>query len=296
MNQTETGGKVVVGVDGSPGSQAAAAWALDEARRRDAELETVFAFTMPTFAYSAPGFVPPDSEAIEMEGNDLIEQALSLVSAGSDVKMHSRVGNGRPEELLREVAREPDVRLLVVGRRGHGDLAELVLGSVSHRLSHHAPVPLVIVPGAEADNAAPSLKNRIVVGVDGSPGADVALVWAAQEARIRGATLEVVVSWSASRAVFPTRFPVGGSVEVALRQAAQKIADQAVSGVDVPGVRVEAKVLEGGASRVLIERAEDADLLVVGRRGLNRAQEVLLGSVSHACIHHSPVPIGVIPQ
>jgi nucleotide-binding universal stress UspA family protein len=296
MDQNERGGKVVVGVDGSPGSLDAAAWALDEARRRDAELETVFAFVMPTFAYSAPGFVLPDPEAVELEGNDLIEQALSLVSAGSDIKMLSRVCNGRPEDVLRVVAQEPDVRLLVVGRRGHGDLAELVLGSVSHRLSHHAPTPLVIVPTAAADKPAAPPKNRIVVGVDGSPGADVALDWAAQEAQIRCATLEVVASWSASRAVFPTRFPVRASLEVTLHDAAQKLADQGVSRVEVAGLRVEPKVLEGGASSVLIERAQDADLLVVGRRGLNRAQEFLLGSVSHACIHHSPVPIAVIPH
>jgi nucleotide-binding universal stress UspA family protein len=294
MDQNERGGKVVVGVDGSPGSRDAAAWALDEARRRDAELETVFAFVMPTFAYSAPGFVPPDPESIELEGNDLIEQALSLVSAGSDIKMHSRVCNGRPEDVLCQVAQEPDVRLLVVGRRGHGDLAELVLGSVSHRLSHHAPIPLVIVPRAEADKPPAPTKNRIVVGVDGSAAADAALEWAAQEAQIRGATLEVTVSWSASRAVFPTRFPIGRSLEMTLHDAAQELADQAVSKVAVPGLRVESEVLEGGASSVLIERAKDADLLVVGRRGLNRAQEFLMGSVSHACIHHSPVPIAVI--
>jgi nucleotide-binding universal stress UspA family protein len=295
MDQNERGGKVVVGVDSSPGSRDAAAWALDEARRRDAELETVFAFTMPTFAYTA-GFVPPDPETVELEGNDLIEQALSLVSVGSDIKMHSRVCSGRPEDVLCDVAKEPDVRLLVVGRRGHGDLAELLLGSVSHRLSHHAPTPLVIVPRAEADGLAAPLKNRIVVGVDGSPAADVALDWAAREAQIRGATLEVVVSWSASRAVFPTRFPVGGSLEMTLREAAQELADQAVSKAEVPGLRIEPRVIEGGASSVLIERAKDADLLVVGRRGLNRAQEFLLGSVSHACIHHSPVPIAVIPH
>jgi nucleotide-binding universal stress UspA family protein len=140
------------------------------------------------------------------------------------------------------------------------------------------------------------LKNRLVVGVDGSPAAEVALEWAAHEAQIRGATLEVVVSWSASRAAFPTRFPVGRSLEVTLHEGAQELADQAVSKVEDAGLRVEPKTVEGGASSVLIERAKDADLLVVGRRGLNRAQEFLLGSVSHACIHHSPVPIAVIPH
>jgi nucleotide-binding universal stress UspA family protein len=64
----------------------------------------------------------------------------------------------------------------------------------------------------------------------------------------------------------------------------------------VPGVAIEPRVVRGEASTVLIERAKEADLLVVGRRGLNRAKEVLLGSVSHACAHHSPVPVALIPH
>jgi nucleotide-binding universal stress UspA family protein len=290
MDQNEPGGRIVVGVDGSAGSRAAAAWALDEAARRGAEVEAVYAWALPTFAYSAPELMVPEPARVEAEGNALLEQALALVSATTHVKVRSRVEDGRPFEILRRIADEPDVRMLVVGSRGHGDLAELVLGSVSHALSHHSPKPLVIVPKADSD--AP--RGRIVVGVDGSPGAAAALEWAAQEARLRGATLEVVVAWSVSKAAFPTRFPMRAPVEGEMQRLAQDILDRALADMGDPGVLVEGKVLPGGASTVLINRSHDADLLVVGTRGLNRTKEALLGSVSHACIHHTHAPIAII--
>jgi nucleotide-binding universal stress UspA family protein len=294
MNQSELGGKIVVGVDGSPGSRAAAAWAFDEGARRDAEVETVYAWAMPTLAYSAPELMVPDPDHVEAEGNALIEQSLALVSATTEVKMHSRVEYGRPVDVLRHVAAEPGVRMLVVGSRGHGDLTELVLGSVSHALAHHAPTALVIVPKGSGEVTGLPLKGRILVGVDGSPEADAALAWAVQEARIRGAILEVVVAWSVRKAVFPTRFPMHGPQEPEMQQLAQMILDKAVADLGDAGVLVEAKVLPGDAPTVLVNRSRDADLLVVGTRALNRAREALLGSVSHACTHHTRAPIAII--
>jgi nucleotide-binding universal stress UspA family protein len=132
--------------------------------------------------------------------------------------------------------------------------------------------------------------------MDGSPTSAAALDWAAHEAQARRATLDVVVGWSALRAVFPTRGPIPRSVLLTLQEAAQKVAEQAVSTVDIPELSVETKVLEGGASSVLLECAREADLLVVGRRGLSRAKEVLVGSVSHACIHHSRIPVVIVPH
>jgi nucleotide-binding universal stress UspA family protein len=293
MDNNERGGRIVVGVDGSPGSTAATAWALDEAGRRDAALETVYAWALPTFAYSAPEFVDPDPDRVEAEGLALIDQALALVSATSAVKIHSRVENGRAFGVLCRIADEPDVRMLVVGSRGHGDLAELVLGSVSHALSHHAPAPLVIVPRVNGDQDSPP-KGRVVVGVDGSPIAAAALRWAAREARLRGATLEVIVAWSTSKAVFPTRFSIRAPLEQDMQQHAQDILDRALEELGDPGVPVEGKVLRGGASTVLINRSREADMLVVGTRGRGRAKEALLGSVSHACTHHTHAPIAIV--
>jgi nucleotide-binding universal stress UspA family protein len=169
-----------------------------------------------------------------------------------------------------------------------------LLGSVSHALSHHAPAPLVIVPGVKAGAPDSPPKGRVVVGVDGSPGAAAALTWAAREAYLRGAILEVIVAWSTSKAVFPTRFSMRAPLEQEMQQLAQEILDRALGELGDPGVPIEGKVLRGGASTVLINRSREADLLVVGTRGLNRAKEALLGSVSHACTHHAHAPIAII--
>jgi nucleotide-binding universal stress UspA family protein len=201
------------------------------------------------------------------------------------------VYEGRPADVLRRAASEPDVRLLVVGRRGHGELAGLVLGSVSHDLSHRSPKPLVIVPKAEGSDVGSPPKGRIVVGVDGSADADAALQWAAQEAEFRGATLEVVAAWSA-----PARIPLRKKADLNLADMAQQVLDKAVAQVGSLGLQVEHRVLEGGAGPVLSERTDDADLLVVGHRGLSRAKEALLGSVSHHVTHHSRAPVAIIPS
>jgi nucleotide-binding universal stress UspA family protein len=294
MVESPRGGRIVVGVDGSAGSQGAAAWAVDEAAYRDAEVEAVYAWAMPMLAYSAPEFIEPDPDRIEADSTAQIEQALALVAATTSVKIRSRVEMGRPVDTLCGIANEPDVRMVVVGSRGHGDLTELLLGSVSRGLAHRVSTPLVIVPRSAEDRTRCGPKGRILVGVDGSPEAAAALDWAAHEASLRGAALEVVVAWSVSKAVFPTRFPMRAPVEAEMEQLARNILDQALAGLHATGVTVEGKVLRGSASTVLVNRSAEADLLVVGTRGLNRAKEAILGSVSHACTHHTHAPIAII--
>jgi nucleotide-binding universal stress UspA family protein len=135
-----------------------------------------------------------------------------------------------------------------------------------------------------------------VVGVDGSPEAQAALRWAAFEAQVRSATLEVVVVWSVSSVVFPTRVPIPGSVELQLHKEAQDVLDHALARLEATDLAIEPKVLRGDAASVLNHRADAADLLVVGRRGVGRAREVLVGSVGHACIHNSASPVAIIPH
>jgi nucleotide-binding universal stress UspA family protein len=83
-------------------------------------------------------------------------------------------------------------------------------------------------------------------------------------------------------------------VEQDMQQHAQDILDRALEELGDPGVPVEGKVLRGGASTVLINRSREADLLVVGTRGRGRAKEALLGSVSHACTHHTHAPVAIV--
>jgi nucleotide-binding universal stress UspA family protein len=291
VDQGQPGGRIVAGMDGSPGGAAAVIWAIDEAAHRGAEVEAAYGWQIPALAYEGPAFEDIDRETLEAEGVRLLEEALALAPPPPGVPVGSRVYEGRPADVLRRAADEPDVVLLVVGRRGHGELAGLVLGSVSHELSHRSPKPLVIVPKVEDSDVGSPPEGRVLVGVDGSAGGDAALQWAAQEAQFRGATLEVVTAWSA-----PARIPLRKKADLNFADVARQVLDKAVAQVGGPGLEIDGRVLEGGAGPVLAERSENADLLVVGHRGLSRAKEALLGSVSHHAVHHSRAPVAIIPS
>ena len=145
----------------------------------------------------------------------------------------------------------------------------------------------------------------IVVGVDGSEGARAALEWAAAEARLRGVRLRAVHAWHLPAAAYGSGGfvpPVGGGWEDDLEAAAKaglaKTLGDAAGILD--GIEVEQRVAEGSAAVVLTEAAEDADLLVIGSRGLGGFKELLLGSVGHQVAQRSPCPAvivrGRVPQ
>lgn len=138
----------------------------------------------------------------------------------------------------------------------------------------------------------------IVVGVDGSEGAKAALRWAIEEARLRHATVDAVYAWP---------FPYGAAgfgwaptfdqdFLDEMRRAAESALSACVS--DVTGgredVEVTQRAIEGAPAEVLLERAEGADLLVVGSRGHGGFKELVLGSVGHQCALHAPCPVVIV--
>jgi len=137
---------IVVGVDGSPGSVNALAFALGEARVRNADVKAVMAWHIPLAVYGnglAPAMVGP--EEFEKGAQAALEQALEEASvAQSGVSVTSVVREGQAADVLVEEARDAD--LLVVGSRGLGGFRGLLLGSVSQQCAHHAACPVAIVP------------------------------------------------------------------------------------------------------------------------------------------------------
>jgi nucleotide-binding universal stress UspA family protein len=137
--------------------------------------------------------------------------------------------------------------------------------------------------------------ERIVVGIDGSPGARAALRWAVVEARAHGARLTAVHAWSVPAG------PIGldGNALItyqAYEEAARAVLDDVVGSTYVRGLvaPIEPVLREGGAAHVLVEAAKDADLLVVGSRGHGGFGALMLGSVGNQCTHHAPCPVVVV--
>jgi nucleotide-binding universal stress UspA family protein len=147
--------------------------------------------------------------------------------------------------------------------------------------------------------------TRIVVGVDGSDESRTALRWAANEARIRGAELEVVYVYDDTpaheRYANPYGFvsvPPSDDIE---RQRASSHAQGLVERMAAePEVSRDVEVLalaiqDRRPARALVEHAKDADLLVVGSRGRGGFGGLVLGSVSQQCAHHASCPLTIVP-
>ena len=136
--------------------------------------------------------------------------------------------------------------------------------------------------------------GRIVVGVDSSQTSLKALRWALEEARLRGAELELVHA-------FPRPELVGMTMVVTLpsddelRAASEQVITEALAAVGGAGdVTVSQRVGAGGPASVLVEAAKDAELLVLGSRGLGGFRGMLLGSVTQQVVAHAPCPVVVI--
>src|SRR5579862_1099383 len=138
----------------------------------------------------------------------------------------------------------------------------------------------------------PDHQRRIVVGVDGSEPSRLALQWAAQEARLRDASLEVVTAWHIPAQLSSPAVPM---VDIDFEAIAKQTLAEEISTVlgPDPGELVQ-HIVNGHAARVLIDLSKDAELLVVGSRGLGEFTGTLLGSVSRHCTTHAHCSVVVV--
>ncbi|MGP4115517.1 universal stress protein [Streptomyces sp. 4N509B] len=265
------GNLVVVGVDGSPSSDAAVLQAAWEARWRRAALRVVHVFRRPV----AATYVPP----LDLSPLDrLVEEAARRARGGvSGVEVTETVLTGGTVPML--VGESHAAGLVVVGSRGVGGFSGMLLGSTAETLAAHSECPVMVVRG-EPGGAGP-----IVVGVDGAPGGEKAVEFAFAEAALRGVG---VVAVHAAR---PERGVVGPDVESAERVLAQVLAGR---GQRYPDVVVRQEVVSGEPRETLIEASRTAPLVVVGARGRGGFLKLLLGSVSRALLHHARCSVVVV--
>ena len=160
--------------------------------------------------------------------------------------------------------------------------SDLLLGSVSTQCARHSPGCVVVVP----EDFAPSETPRIVVGADGSAGAEPALRFAFDEAVARGATLSVVRAWQPPRLADPAE--VEGTELQLLRESVAPWRER------YPAVIVEPQLVADHPARALAAAAEGARLLAVGARGQGGFGGLRLGSVSLQVLHHARVPVAVV--
>lgn len=147
---------IVVGVDGSEGSDAALDFAAAEATLRAARLRIVSVWEVPSAVYGG-GFAPLDAstfDAFRERAQSVAEEAVARVGKLQPaVECEGRTLEGQPAAILLEQA--ADATLIVVGNRGLGGFASLLLGSVSQQVVHHASCPVVVVRSSDREDRHP---------------------------------------------------------------------------------------------------------------------------------------------
>lgn len=276
-------GRIVVGVDGSPGVSLALDWAAAEAERAGAPVTVVVAWSFGGIT----GAITKHEDA-----HDLAREAESRLAAQHPGVIVDHVLSGEAASYaLIEASRGAD--LLVVGSRGFGGFRDLLLGSVGQHCLTHAPCSVAVIrpPEATAPGDRGEGRSRIVVGVDGSAGSSRALDWAIDEARRSDARIDIVSSW-----VFPGTSGFVYSVDVGIAERASLVVDAAVDHVaaTAPGLVVAGTTSEDPPAVALVEASRSAQLLVVGSRGLGAFAGLLLGSVGHHLAIHAHCPLVVV--
>jgi nucleotide-binding universal stress UspA family protein len=291
-HHSHPGKPVVVGVDGSEPSLAAADLAAEEAAVRKLPLEIVYGLVLPVMA--RPAMVPPDLPPIAAELDEtpvrehaaqVLTDAAARVRAGHpDLPMVTRLRDGFPAWVLTDASRQ--ATLVVVGHRGVGGFTELLVGSVATQLANHAGCPVIVVRG-QATAGAP-----VVVGVDGSEGSRRAAEFALATAAYHQAPLVALYAWPLDAAWPPALAQAGYPPPEApdpVTETLRGLTDQH------PQVAVQREVREHvPAHEALVAASKQARLVVVGARGRGGFAGLLLGSVSQALIHHAHCPVAVV--
>ena len=141
MTTIDANHRIVVGIDGSPAAEQALQWAGQEARMRHAVLEIDHVWSLPNLGYA--GFVTQIDD-FEKDAQELLDKVVGQArEAFPDLQIEANLLEGPPAPAL--IARGKLADLLIVGSRGHGGFAGLMLGSVSNQIVHHASFPVVVV-------------------------------------------------------------------------------------------------------------------------------------------------------
>ena len=295
---TETRPAVVVGLDGSDAARAALDWALETAHLRALPVHILHTWSVPLPPVAlGPAVSGPSEDALREAAQTLLDEAVAHAHAvAPDVEVVAALRTAAPAGALIDASAGAEV--VVVGSRGLGTFAELLVGSVSVQVATHAQSPVAVVRPREVGEPTGPDAGRIVVGVDGSELSLAAAQRAYEEASLRGREVTVLHAWEA-----PFFDAPGTSLDVEritqdIQDEQQELMLESTAGLSerYPDVPVEHRLALGSGQQVLTDASRGAELLVVGSRGRGGFASLMLGSVSHAVLHHAACPVLIVRQ
>lgn len=294
---------VVVGIDGSTESRAAAEWAAREAKLRGLPLKIVHVWEpVPEPMAQAPLLGAETqqhwSERVPREA----AEGIRLRHPGIEVTTEQLTG-GSADTLVKAAA---DAELLVLGSRGLSGLGGFMVGSVGLSVVAHAERPVVLVRAGEqaADEHEPDPAGipsaatpyrPVVLGLDAASSDDSVIEFAFEEAARRETGLRVIHGWN-----LPPYYVYGLSAdaqlhdEIARQQATVLVEALRPWRQKYPSVEVTEETPSGSPGVRLVDASREASLVVVGRRIRRSPFGAHIGPVTHAVLHHATAPVAVV--
>jgi nucleotide-binding universal stress UspA family protein len=285
--------RILLAIDASKEAEVARAAAADLARRSGAELHLVTAYQpVSAVVYGYPGYVVPQdlADRLVSEAHELLSAELQQIERFGAHVASSRAGQGPPAEVIALAAAEVDADLVVVGSRGLGALARMMVASVSERVVHTVHRPVLIVRG---ENAWPPA--HVIVGFDHSTASNEAARLAAVIAGLFSDVPLTLVEAIPRDSVPDTHVVPFGELLDIERGHVERRADLLVPLVHRP---VQVSIVVDEAANALLEPpavVRGTALIAIGTRDFGPVKRAVFGSVSTQLLHHGRSPLLVVP-
>jgi nucleotide-binding universal stress UspA family protein len=292
--------RVIYATDGSTQAElageliAAINWPPDTHIRVVCAVDAASVFVGAPLAPAVPANVEQQEEELARTGQSVAEEARRLI-APAGVNVETTAIRERAGSAIVDEATDWKADLIVMGSRGHGEIASMVLGSVSAEVADHAPCPVLI--------ARRPMLTRAVVGHDGSACAMRAESLLASWPIFERVAIEVVcvapsgVAWEVmTQATYAGGIgPYLETVQATI-DADREVTEAAARRLREAGRRATASVVQGAPATELIRVADEraADLVVIGTRGRTGVRRLLLGSVARNVLHHATCSVLIV--
>jgi len=286
---------VTVGVDGSEESLRAVEWAALEARRHALPLRIVSApaeLTRMRAYHASPAEIGAALRGISARALDAAIIRSEEVAPGLPIETGLLSG----PSAVAVADSGSGASMLVVGARGAGGFAAMMLGSVSRYVAAWAPCPVVVV---REENSA--VHREIAVGIRDPEDVAGTLALAFEEAALRGADLVAVHTWYWLPVTSQASGPAGSLRPPDPARISAEASRHLAAALEpwhgkYPDVRVRQDVVRGHPARVLASYSARADLVVLGRHGHPVGPGPGIGSIQHAVLDHAHGPVAVVPS
>jgi nucleotide-binding universal stress UspA family protein len=291
--------KALIAIDGSEASEAAVDTAASLSWSPTSRIEVLTVLPTESDLYGGPKALVEDVDPTgtlrrlrQGEGDRILHEAVERLEH-DDLAIVARRPEGRAATTIVEEAALSRAGLIIVGAQGHGMLARVLVGSVSSEVVDRASCPVLVARGRSA--------RRILIGADGSDQAMAAVAFVATSGLFRSAEIRVVHAMDLRPAWWLGFTAESVSIATAAYDAALAIARErattalsaACATLEAAGFTPSTTIREGDPAAAILDAAAawQADLIVVGTRGLSRLKEMLLGSTARSVLQRSPISV-----